>query len=181
MQIPTHILAGWVIGNSLKVDRRTRLLTMVAAEIADIDGITLLFFGWESYRKYHHIVGHNVFFIVLTVVILAVATAREHRTKAIALYIIALVSHLILDSFGSGYTWGLALLWPASDRVWMNPYVWDFRGWQNSLALILVSIATLVIFIRHKRTPLEAIFPRIDTWLVNRYSGKDRRERPNSL
>ena len=49
MHIPTHILSGWCIGNVLPLNGRERLFCMVAASVADFDGLGIIF-GEEQSR-----------------------------------------------------------------------------------------------------------------------------------
>jgi len=158
MQIQTHILAGWCLGNSFQLTARERLLCMIAAEIADLDGIGIIS-SIEAYLDYHHVLGHNVFVGILIVVVLSMISRRLLMVPILTL---SFASHLVLDSFGSGEGWGLSLFYPLSDRSYVNPYAWSFQGWENSLAMFCVLFPTVVIGVKHRRTPFEAICPRLE-------------------
>ncbi len=138
---------------------------MLAASIADIDGVGV-FFGTEYYFRYHHILAHNLFFAIVVAGILSFYSMP--RGRAAVVYTGAFMLHLLMDSFGSGEGWGLALLWPLSDHKFLNSYAWDFRAWQNMLALFGVVIWTLGIAIFRGHTPLECVAPKLDRLLVDK-------------
>ncbi len=170
MQIPTHILSGWCAGNLVDLTPGQRLRCMIAATIADFDGLGILF-GTDYYFKYHHVVGHGFFVGAL----IAIALERIDRggLRVGVLYFLLFCLHLLLDSFGSGIGWGLELFWPISNWHFINPYAWDFQGWQNMAALFIVSIGTWVIAQSRRRTPFEKIWPKLEVRLVSRPTQPD--------
>lgn len=163
MQIPTHILSGWCVANILEVTPGQRLRCMIAASIADFDGLGMLF-GREYYLRYHHVVGHGFFVGGL----IAIALERTDRAglKVGATYFLLFCLHLLLDSFGSGIGWGQALFWPLSEVHFKNPYAWEFQGWQNMAALFVVAMGTWMIALRCRRTPLEKLWPKMEARLM---------------
>lgn len=119
---------------------RERLCCMLAASLADLDGLTIVG-GQEAYWAYHHILGHNFAFGVLLCAVLAAFST--HRVAALAVYLALFHLHLVLDYFGSGPGWGIVYLWPLSDWQWRRQGAWPFYSWQNLTAAAL-SIAWTV-------------------------------------
>ncbi len=164
MQIQTHVLFGWCLANTGSLTPRERFVCMIAAEIPDLDGLGLLF-DVQLYLRYHHKLGHNLLFGVMSAVLLAVLSGKR-RAMMTAWCGALFASHLLMDSFGSGVGWGMQLLWPWSDHVYLNPYAWRFQGWQNLLAMFIVGFWTVIIAKEKRTTPFEYLFPRFDRWLV---------------
>src|SRR5262245_60059294 len=102
MHIQTHVMSGWCVGNLVSLTPRERFCCMLAASLADLDGLSLLG-GWESYWQYHHKVGHNLLIGGILAGLLTVFSAQ--RVKACFLYLALFHLHLVLDYFGSGPGW----------------------------------------------------------------------------
>ncbi len=167
MHIPTHIFSGWCTGNLFRLTARERLFCMVAATIADIDGIGIIF-GEQTYWNYHHKLGHNLFFGLLSSAILTAFSL--HRFRSFFIYLALFHLHLIMDYFGSGPLWSIYYLWPTKYAVVRNPNAWEFSSWQNVVVASLLLIWTIIIAVRNRRTPLELLTPRLDQKIVNAIS-----------
>ncbi len=66
---------------------------MAAASIPDIDGCGIVF-GQEMYWRFHHFVGHNIFFGLMIAGLGAVISTR--RWLAFAIYLLAFHLHLLM-------------------------------------------------------------------------------------
>ncbi len=165
MHIPTHLLSGWCVANCFTLTRRERLLCMLAGTIADVDGVGF-FFGEEMYWRFHHIVGHNLLVGVLFSG--AAAIVSTHRAKAFGLYLAIFHLHLLMDYFGSGANWKIHYWWPFDDRGYLTEHAWELMSWQNYLAAGLLLAWTIGIARWQRRTPLEAVAPRLDEAVVRR-------------
>lgn len=154
MQIPTHILSGWCFANLFHLTARQRLCCMIAASIADLDGLGILV-GPNYYLQYHHTFGHNLAAAAFYSLILTLLSAA--KAPVAALYFLLYLLHLLLDAFGSGVGWGLNYFWPIDATRYVNPYAWQFQGWQNVLALTFFALWALVIARRKHRTPFEVL------------------------
>jgi hypothetical protein len=164
MHVQTHIMSGWCVGNLFRLTPRQRLMCMIAASIADLDGLGILA-GQEAYLKYHHVVGHNLLFGLIACIVLALLSRA--RLGVFALYLALFHLHLVMDFFGSGPGWPIYYLWPYSkwtpdNRHWS----WEFYSWQNITAAFALLAWTILIAVYAGRTPLEVPMPRLDRQLV---------------
>jgi len=164
MHVQTHILSGWCAANLIpRFAPRDRLLCMLAASLADLDGLGIVF-GQEVYWDYHHKLGHNLPYGVVLCAILAAFSTRRVLAFAICFGLYHL--HLVMDYYGSGPGWGIPYLWPLSPREWRSDHAWPFYSWQNITAFAALLLWTFRIARRSGRTPLEAIMPGLDRQLV---------------
>jgi hypothetical protein len=169
MHVQTHILSGWCAANLLPhFSARDRLLCMLAAGLADLDGLGIVF-GQNVYWDYHHRLGHNLPYGLLLCATLAAFASR--RVLAFAVFLALYHLHLLMDYYGSGPGWGIPYLWPLSRREWRNDDAWPFYSWQNLSTFAALLLWTLWIARRHGRTPLEAIMPGLDRQLVPALGG----------
>ena len=165
MHVQTHILSGWCAANLFPLTGRQRLMCMIAASAADVDGISLLF-GQNAYWNYHHVLGHNLLFGVLVCVGLALFSGA--RAWVFFLYLMLFHLHLIMDFFGSGPGWPIRYFWPFANWSPDNrPWAWEFYSWQNITAAAMLVVWTVVIAVRNGRTPLEVVMPKLDRQLVD--------------
>lgn len=145
---------------------RERCLAMVAASVADLDGLGILF-GDKYYQDYHHILGHNL--LCATVVSLVLAAFCTHRAVAFGLYFALGHLHLVLDYYGSGPGWPICYWWPfrrGHEHCFFNWGAWEFYSWQNISAAFALVGWTVLIAIIQRRTPLEALMPELDRKIV---------------
>lgn len=180
----THILSGWCLGNLVpRFSPRERLFCMLAATLADLDGLSIVG-GQEAYWDYHHVLGHNLLYGACLSLVLAAFS--PHRVAALGAYLALFHLHLAMDYYGSGPGWGIFYLWPFSRREWRNPDAWPFYSWQNISAFAGLLASTLWIARHHARTPLEAVMPELDWKLVRRMRpaesrpGREPRRSPRS-
>lgn len=163
MHIPTHIMSGWCVGNLLRLTAGERALCMAAATAADLDGVSRVF-GEGAYWDYHHVVCHNLVFALLSAALFAALSV--HRLKCFFVYAAFAHLHLLLDYFGSGPGWPIHYGWPLFGWTWVNPDAWEFSGWQNRIAALILLIWVLAIAVVQGRTPVEAITPSLDARFV---------------
>jgi hypothetical protein len=166
LHIQTHVLSGWCVANCFPLTPRERVFAMLAASLADFDGLGIVF-GERFYHDYHHVLGHNLAFAA--VLSLGLAAASTRRVLAFFLYLGLAHLHLLLDYYGSGPGWPICYWWPVwhgRDQCWMNPDAWPFYSWQNISAAFALLGWTVGIAVVARRTPLEAIMPELDRKLV---------------
>ena len=128
-----------------------------------MDGLGILV-SEAAYVAYHHVLGHNLLFGVVSSAVLAVFSTQ--RSKVLWLYLALFHLHLVLDYFGSGPGWGIHYFWPFSRDEILNPRAWAFVSWQNICAAGFFLLWTIVIIFQRKRTPLEFIMPSLDRQIV---------------
>jgi hypothetical protein len=162
MHLPTHVLSGWCVANCVPgLTPRERLFAMVAAAMADLDGLGIVF-GMESaaWWDYHHVLGHNLLFGVVGAAVLTAFSS--HRGRAFALYLAAFHLHLLMDFYGSGPGWTIPYWWPFPGAKWKTDAAWALTSWQNGVAFAVLLAWTVLIAIRCGRTPVEAVAARLD-------------------
>jgi hypothetical protein len=169
MHIPTHILSGWVVGNCVPLDPRQRLACMIAATVADLDGISILL-GRGAYDRYHHILCHGLpFGLLVTIVLVAWTRTRARSMVPLGVVYLGLFHlHLVMDYWGSGAGWPIAYLYPFSGLKFVNWNGWELTSWQNQLAAGILLLITLWIGWRLRRTPLELLMPSLDAKFTGR-------------
>lgn len=163
MHIQTHLMAGWCWGNCFNLNPRQRLITMLAATAADLDGLGMLV-STELYWDWHHKLMHNIFAGIALAVIGSAFAGKKLKMFVVLFAIFHL--HLIMDLFGSGEGWGFYYFWPISDYLVITDYAWPFYSWQNITTAGLLFSWIVWLVIKSKRTPLEAIMPSLDRQLV---------------
>ncbi|MCX6954691.1 MAG: metal-dependent hydrolase [Verrucomicrobia bacterium] len=176
MHLATHVLAGWCLGNLLRLGKKERTWCIAASVLPDVDGLGLLA-GVRAYQTYHHVLAHN-----LTLGLVAtVGFARLARCslKGAATFFALFHLHLVMDLFGSGPGWGIAYLWPWSDQMVYSAHAWSFLSWQNGVAFLGFAGWTVAIARACRRTPLECFAPRFDRQVVNLLARKA--DRPKGL
>lgn len=165
MHIPTHILSGWCVASALPLAPRERFFAMIAASVADVDGVGYLAGeSSDAYQLYHHVLGHNVFFGVLASGVLAWFSVR--RFSAFAFYLALFHLHLLLDYFGSGPGWAIYYLWPINREKWQTNLAWELFSWQNITAGYGLLALTIFLAWKQRRTPLEYVMPDLDRKLI---------------
>ena len=157
-------MAGWCAGNCVRLAPRERLFCMMAASLADLDGLGIIV-GQNAYWAGHHKLGHNLTFGLLLAVILVCFST--HRVRAFVMYVAMFHLHLLMDYYGSGPNWGFYYLWPFSNMKIECPTPWNLFSWQNITAAGVLLAWTILIAIFARRTPLEAVHavagPAVDT------------------
>ena len=166
MQVPIHLMAGWCTANLLPgLTPRQRLFCIVAAGIPDLDGASILF-GQEAFWNWHHKACHNLPFCVIAC--LAMAMFSPSKVGSFILYAVEFHLHLAMDVVGSGPHWGIYYFWPFSNWCGDNtPYSWAFYSWQNMTIGGALLAWTILIAVIDRRTPLEAMMPKLDRQLVD--------------
>ncbi len=175
----THLLTGWVVANTARLDRRDRALVTFACVIPDIDGLGIIAdlatrgspAPLDLYWRFHHTLGHNLAFgLVVTTAAFCLATRR--RVVA-ALALLSFHLHLVGDVLGSGggpgsYQWSIPYLAPFSDApqiVWEGQ--WALNAWPNIVITIFLLAATFYLAWRRGFSPTELVSRRADTAFVD--------------
>ncbi len=181
----THFLTGWVIANSVSLERRDRALVTLAAVIPDVDGLGIVAdvvtrqsqHPLDWFGSYHHALHTFLFAFVVTVVSYLLATQRR-RTPGIVF--LSFHVHLLEDLLGSrgpdGYQWPIPYLMPfshAADVSWTGQ--WPLNAWPNfAITATLLFVSFYLAWLRGF-SPLEIFSQKVDTVFVQalrkRFSG----------
>ncbi len=171
----THFLTGWVLANSVRLNRRGMAAVTVAAVIPDIDGIGIVaevLTRHSSYpllwfSEYHHAL-HSLAFAVV-VAIVTFALTRRWLTAGLAFAAFHL--HLMEDLVGSrgpdGFIWPVPYLQPfTSHWTWSWEGQWQLNAWPNLALTILLLAITIGIAVVRGVSPVFLFSPRGDRAVV---------------
>jgi len=140
------------------------------AALCDVDAIFLPF--PETYAQWHRTFGHNLWVWIGAPLVLLFFVARGRRFLVLSLAYLAMAGHVALDLIATGW-WGMYPFWPlrgweVSEILTSNYIPEDTMKWIiQPLLTVLILVGIVWIYLRHKRTPLEAISPAVDSLLMN--------------
>lgn len=169
-----HLLASWVLSDSLLATRRERRWATLAGLMPDLDGLGVvadfLTKGrTECFATYHHLLAHN---LPSGLVMAALASAFV-KTRKLRLFGVCLVTfhlHLACDLLGSkgpdGELWPIHYLFPFDSKfelAWRGQ--WLLNGWQNLLILGLLFLVSIHLAVRKRHSFLEVFSGRLDEQL----------------
>ncbi len=173
----THFLAGWAVASVTRLERRDRALVTLAGVVPDADGLGIVAelvtrgsshpLNWFS--DYHHVLGHNVGFALLTA-LAAFALARD-RGRTTALVLASFHLHLICDLLGArgpdGEQWPIPYLLPFSHSwqlAWSGQ--WALNAWPNFVITALLIALMFRLAWKRGHSPLEMFSSRADAVFV---------------
>jgi LexA-binding, inner membrane-associated putative hydrolase len=172
----THFFTGWVLANSIHLNRRDRVLVTLAGVVPDADGLGFLAevltrnsqhpLDWFS--RYHHSL-HNVgFALVVAAGCYALAT---QRWKVATLAFVSFHVHLLEDLLGSrgpeGYQWPIPYLMPFSRALelsWRGQ--WALNAWPNLVITAGLLLVTVYLAWSRGYSPLEMFSTKADAGFV---------------
>jgi hypothetical protein len=174
----THFFMGWTVANAAPaLVKRDRLLVTLAGVAPDLDGLGIvaewLTRGstnpWNWWTDYHHVMGHNLGFILLASAIIAVLSRSNFTT--ILLVWVSFHLHLLADLVGArgpeGDQWPIPYLLPFSGRIqlaWSGQ--WALNAWPNFVITAALMAAALAWARQRGFSPLEMISNKADAALV---------------
>ena len=173
----THFLTGWLVANTVPLNRRERAVVTLASVAPDIDGIGIVAevltresensLTWWS--DYHHVLGHNLAFgLMLAVGSFLLATKRW---KTAVLACLSFHLHLLCDLTGGrgpeGYQWPIPYLFPFS-KVWQWTWngQWELNAWPNFAITGIVLMITIYLAWKRGYSPLEMVSASADHTFV---------------
>jgi len=177
MNPATHFLAGWLIANVDQIARIDRALVVLAAVIPDTDGLGILSdvaskdqgAGLVFYGQYHHVLAHNVFFVLL----LAAAVYALSKKKGLTTFLVLLSFHIhllgdILSGRGpDGTIWTISYLFPFLTDVqfsWSGQ--WELNAWPNVVITAAALLLTLYLAWRRGFSPVNIFSVKADESVV---------------
>ncbi len=177
MNILTHAFAGWAMSLPFELERRDRALVVLASVAPDLDAVVLvgdLLKGrpldqCELFATYHHVIGHNILFVVLTTVACVLLARRKVLMGGLAL--LAVHFHLLCDIVGSrgpdGSQWEIPYLLPFSNAWHLAvDWQWALNAWPNILFTVVLLAVTLYVAWSRGLSPVGLVSPRADRAVV---------------
>jgi inner membrane protein len=172
----THFLAGWVIANAGRFNRRERTVITIAAVVPDIDGLGIIpeLLTRHSqhpllwFSQFHHSL-HTLLFAVIIGVLSFFLSGRKWMPAAFAFF--AFHVHLFEDFVGArgpdGYVWPIPYLYPFSGQwTFMWNGQWKLNAWPNVALTIVLLVITIVLAVRRGFSPVEIFSSRADHAVV---------------
>lgn len=175
----THFFTGWVLANSVALNRKDRAIVTLASVIPDIDGLGAIpdFLTRHSqhpldwFATYHHSLHTLLFALIVTAGSFLLAS---QRWKAGGLALLSFHIHLLEDLLGSrgpeGYHWPIPYLMPfshAGDLSWSGQ--WALNAWPNFAVTIALLLVTFYLAWSRGFSPLEMISARADAAFVGAF------------
>jgi membrane-bound metal-dependent hydrolase YbcI (DUF457 family) len=175
----THVLTGWCLAETLpRITRRERILITMASVVSDLDGFGIVA-EWttrESERpllwwtEYHHVLGHNLVFAVVTAVV-AITLAHKERALTATYVFIGVHLHIVGDVMGSrgpdDYHWPIPYLYPFSmypQLTWGRQ--WHLNAWPNVAFTAALLVVTIVMAWRRGYSLIGLASPSADQAFV---------------
>jgi hypothetical protein len=160
-----HLQYGWWFAHWRNFDRRDRAAIALAGAACDLDGLSM-FWGGDTYYKYHHMLFHNVGSILAVAVLAAIFFWK--KPWAWLMVVFSFGMHVVEDYFS--IPWDMKPWEPFSNMVTNIdhhiPAPIVQYGFQTAMMVFIIGV-TVWIYMRYKRTPLEIISPAFDRLIMN--------------
>jgi hypothetical protein len=174
----THFFMGWAVACSApSLTKRERAMVTWASVLPDVDGIGIVAerltqksshpLTWWS--DYHHVLGHNIGFALVTTVLAAIFAKQKIKTLLLVFFSFHL--HLLADLVGArgpdGDQWPIPYLLPFSNKwqlTWSGQ--WALNAWPDFV--ITGALIALAILCARRRgySPLEIFSRKTDAIFV---------------
>src|SRR5512133_3668578 len=115
MNTEAHLAVGWLLAQFGGEGRRYRGWVVLSALAPDLDVVTYLL-GADTYARWHHVLGHNIFFS-LAFSLLATLACRRGRMQMFLMTQLGFYSHYFGDYFLTNFS--LQFFWPLSDAEFL--------------------------------------------------------------
>ena len=138
MNIITHGLIGWGLGQRFAIEKREAAVYCIVSLIPDIDALGVVFDlikGGEAelFSAWHHKFGHNIFFGLFISVFAALVCSKKLRAGLLALIFFHL--HLFCDLIGArgpdGDQWPIYYWFSYSEKGYTWSGQWEINAWPN--------------------------------------------------
>lgn len=166
MNTLVHGEIGFCLAHLTPLPLRERRLVAFGAMVADLDGLSLLG-GAEAFESWHRTVGHSLLAALVASAALASLAGRGLRRTVLALAFMAALTHLAGDAVYSG--WGVPLIAPFDAHRFAltaaDDYDMERMGLINGATQAALLLPLVLIYRRHRRSPLEVASVRVDRLL----------------
>jgi len=160
-----HLQYGWWFAHWGKFSRLERGAITLAGVSPDLDGLMLLA-GGDAFARYHHLLFHNVGFVLVVAVLGGLLFWRRPRVWALVVF--ASAAHVLEDYLTVGWN---QYPWKPFNASAVNLAdhlpTWLVQGLFQVLAMLFILGVTVWIYLRYRRTPIEMLSPALDRLLVN--------------
>jgi hypothetical protein len=174
MHMEAHAAVAWLLSTlSPQSDRRLRNCCVAAAVLPDIDAINYLW-GHESYARWHHTYGHNIFYGLL--IVLFCVWLHRHRSwsrRGLVALLVALsfASHLVTDAYFTRYP--VYYLWPLNRWEFLFDGGFRLSASINRYLVYGGAVMAIVVAVFKQVTPLDIFWPRLDRIVLNAFRRRD--------
>lgn len=179
MNPSTHLLIGWLVANSVPINRRERLAVTLAAVSPDIDGIGYIAERLTAdspnriwwFTDYHHLFHNLLLGVIVAVVCFSIVGPGPRRRWGIAtLGFLNFHLHLLGDVVGArgpdGYQWPIPYFSPFTDWEWTWSGQWELNAWPNFAITIGALVCTFYLAWKRGYSPLEMVSKKADLKFV---------------
>lgn len=144
MDLFSHGLLGFVLGQALRLGRNAQIILIVSSIILDIDAV-LTIAGWEAWFQFHRGPLHSFLGAILVSLAIGVVYTvfmRLPPKSFISIFLICLggsFSHILMDLLTP---WSMAVLWPFSKEK----IAFDLTHFFDLIFLGILLLASVLIF-----------------------------------
>ena len=142
MDLFSHALLGFVLGQALLLDTNTQIILIISSIILDIDGISIP--GWKAWPEFHHAYIHSILGAILASLVISTASTvlmflpAKSFTSIFLICLGASFCHILLDTLTTG---SMAIGWPLSNRR----VAFDLTHFVDPIFLAVLLVASVFI------------------------------------
>jgi inner membrane protein len=173
----THLLIGWLVANTAKLEPKERFMVTIAGVIPDIDALggiaEIITRNWTHpilwYSTYHHVISHNIGFALLSSAVCFLLVKR--RWKTTLLFFLSFHLHLLGDLIRArgpdGYQCPIPYFLPFSGRLFSWNGQWELNAWPNFLISFIALFLTFYLAWKRGYSPVEMFSKKADKAFVD--------------
>jgi len=156
MDLFSHGLLGFVLGQALRLDRNAQVILILSSVILDIDSISMIA-GWDVWFQFHRGPLHSFLGAILVSLAIGIAYTVFMRLPAKSFISIILIclggsfSHIFLDLLTP---WSMAVLWPFSNEK----IAFDLTYFGDPIFLgVLLLASVLIVYLKNDVKMIQVI------------------------
>lgn len=172
MNIITHALIGWCVGQRISRQLGDVAAVTLASIIPDVDGLGAIVDvvkGGEAelFSQFHHKIGHCLPFCLLLLAVIHL----WRKNARVTLWCAGLFHlHLLCDIVGArgpdGYQWPVHYFYPFSETGIVWAHQWEINAWPNIVLTVLLLFMLLKQAADSGFSPLALLSRSADSQLV---------------